>query len=106
MVIRRSRPIKLAEMRGGMRRILRHLRPYLPRYRGLLGGSMAALIGATLMRLIEPWPLQLVIDRVLMVPPVGDPLGIRFIDELAPLELLSACAALVVMVIGVRALLE
>lgn len=106
MLIRRSRPAKLAEMRGGMRRILRHLRPYLPRYRGLLGGSVLALIGATLMRLIEPWPLKLVIDRVLVVPPVGTPLGIRFIDELAPLELLTACAALVVVVIGVRALLE
>jgi len=93
-------------MRGGMRRILSHLRPYLPRYRGLLGGAMLALIGATLMRLIEPWPLKLVIDRVLVDPPVGAPLGIPFIDELAPLHLLTASAALVVVVIGMRALLE
>ena len=106
MLIRRSRPVRLAQMRGGMRRILRHLMPYLPRYRGLLGGAGLALIGATLMRLIEPWPLKLVIDRVLVVPPVGAPVGIRFIDELAPLELLTACAALVVVVIAARAMLE
>ncbi|MCY7397896.1 MAG: ABC transporter ATP-binding protein/permease [Sphingomonas bacterium] len=106
MLIRRPRPVRLAQMRGGMRRILHHLRPYLPRYRGLIGGALLALIGATLMRLIEPWPLKLVIDRVLVVPPVGAPLGILFIDELAPLALLTACAALVVAVIAVRAMLE
>lgn len=106
MLIRRSRPVKLAQMTGGMRRILRHLVPYLPRYRGLLAGSGLALLGATLMRLIEPWPLKLVIDRVIVVAPAGGASGIPFVDELAPLDLLAACAAAVVLVIGVRALLE
>jgi len=106
LLIRRSRPIKMAQMTGGMRRIMRHVWPYLPRYHGLLGGAALALVGSTLMRLIEPWPLKLVIDRVLGLAPAGGATGIGAIDDLAQPNLLVACAVAVVVVVGLRALLE
>lgn len=106
MLIRRSRPLKLRETATGLRRVMHHIVPYLPAYRRLLVGAALALLGATLMRLLEPWPLKLVIDRVMVAAPADGTSGIAFIDALPPETLLLACAAAVVVTIGVRALLE
>jgi ATP-binding cassette subfamily B protein len=46
-------------------RILRHFGPQIARQRGLIAGSMAALFVEIAARLIEPWPLKFVFDRVL-----------------------------------------
>jgi ATP-binding cassette, subfamily B, bacterial len=69
-------------------------------------GSGLALIAATVMRLLEPWPLKLVIDRVVAVTPDAAGSGIAVIDALPPMTLLLFCAAMVVVTIGMRAILE
>ncbi len=42
-----------------------HLRPYLARHRPLLFGSLLLLLADTALLLLEPWPLKVVIDRIL-----------------------------------------
>jgi ATP-binding cassette, subfamily B, bacterial len=103
---RRHRPAKVRETASGLRRIFRHIAPYMPPHRGLMLGSALALIGATVMRLLEPWPLKLVIDRVVAVTPDAAGSGIAVIDALPPMTLLLFCAGMVVVTIGMRAILE
>ncbi len=76
--------------------VLRRMRPYVGRF--LL--AVAGVLIASSAEVLKPWPLKIVIDNVLR----GAPLKSRWLPAMAPLELLSAaCASLVVIyfVIGV-----
>jgi ATP-binding cassette, subfamily B, bacterial len=61
------------------------------------------MAGDILFRLLEPWPLKFVVDRVLL-PDAQSATGIAFADRLDPLVLLAASAAAVVLLSGGRAL--
>ena len=56
-----------------IRRVLYRFRPYLHGQLPLLLASLAALLGMTLMRLLEPWPLAWIVDNLLKnkTPPLG-----------------------------------
>ena len=56
-----------------IRRVLHRFRPYLHGQLPLLLASLAALLGMTLMRLLEPWPLAWIVDNLLKnkTPPLG-----------------------------------
>lgn len=56
-----------------IRRVLHRFRPYLHGQLPLLLASLAALLGMTLMRLLEPWPLAWIVDNLLKnkTPPFG-----------------------------------
>jgi ATP-binding cassette, subfamily B, bacterial len=103
-----KRPTSLAENLPGLRQVLRRFAPYLRPHRGLLAGSVLALIATTAMKLLEPWPLKFVLDRVV---PAGtgnaaQGSGIAAIDALDPMMLLTLCAIAVVAIIGLRAAFE
>ena len=53
----------------GLARTLRRFRPHIRRQRRIIGGGSVALIAEVLLRLLEPWPLKLIIDTV--AQPVG-----------------------------------
>jgi ATP-binding cassette subfamily B protein len=59
-----SRPESLRAAAPGLRRVLHHLRPLLAAERGLLAGGVGALLAGAAFKLLEPWPLKLIIDRV------------------------------------------
>jgi ATP-binding cassette subfamily B protein len=48
----------------GIARFARHFAPYLRAHRGLIAGAMGALLVQALFRLLEPWPLKFIIDRI------------------------------------------
>lgn len=50
---------------AGLRRTGRHLGPYMRKERWLLAGGATALAVEIGLRLLEPWPLKFVVDRVL-----------------------------------------
>lgn len=105
MLRRRRRAARMGELRTGIARVYRHVAPYLRLHRGLAVGSGAALVGATLLRLAEPWPLKLVIDNV--IDPQGDArTGIAMLDGLSPAVLLAVCAGFVLAIVAARALCE
>jgi ATP-binding cassette subfamily B protein len=60
-----SQPQKLQETLPRLWRIFRHLWPWIRRQRALIAGSLAALFAGIALRLLEPWPLKLVLDRVI-----------------------------------------
>lgn len=102
-----SRPETVAAALPGLRRVILRFAPYLRPHRAVLAGATGALIGATLMRLLEPWPLKFVIDRV--VPSSlagGEGSGVAAIDGLDPMTLLALCASGLVAVIALRAVFQ
>lgn len=97
-----KRKDKLSEAVPTLWHILKRLSPYLAGHRMMLGGSVAALLGATAMKLLEPWPLKFVIDRV--VPSAaGETAGFA---ALAPTTLLAICAAGLLLVVALKALFQ
>ncbi|QCO56678.1 ABC transporter ATP-binding protein (plasmid) [Pseudorhodobacter turbinis] len=97
-----GRKDKLSEVMPSLGRILRRLAPYLRGHHGVLGGSVLALLAATAMKLLEPWPLKFVIDRV--VPSAaGEVAGLA---QLAPTTLLALCAVGLVVITALKALFQ
>jgi ATP-binding cassette subfamily B protein len=48
----------------GLARTLRRFRPYVRRQRRLIGGGSVALLAEVALRLLEPWPLKIIVDTV------------------------------------------
>ncbi|MCH7639455.1 MAG: ABC transporter ATP-binding protein, partial [Bacteroidetes bacterium] len=92
----RSRTLRAAV--PGLNRTLRLVWPYTRRHRGLLGGSFAALFTTVGLRVLEPWPLKMVFDRVLM-PAQGAP----SLDGESPVMVLLVAGAAVVLITAGRA---
>jgi ATP-binding cassette, subfamily B, bacterial len=88
----------------GTRRVVRRLWPYLRQHRALLSGSAAALLGSVILRLLEPWPLKFVFDRVI---PLGDrPFRAPFGFDSDPTTFMTAAALAVVLLTAFRALAD
>ncbi|TGO05396.1 ABC transporter ATP-binding protein [Serinibacter arcticus] len=56
---------QLAGALPGLRRTLGHVRPHLRPQRRLVVGGFAALFAEVAFRLLEPWPLKIVLDAVI-----------------------------------------
>lgn len=90
----------------GLGRVFSRLLPYLRPERGLIGGAILALLATTALRLLEPWPLKLVLDRVIPAGAHPGGSGIEALDGLSAEQLLALCAIGVVLVIGLRSLMQ
>ena len=91
-------------MLPGLKQIVLRFRPYIQQQWGLIGASLVALVLEVGLRLLEPWPLKFVFDRVISTNGTDGGSGIAWIDGLAPDLLLWLCALSVVLVTGLRAL--
>ncbi|MFZ3583779.1 ABC transporter ATP-binding protein [Loktanella sp. DJP18] len=95
-----SRPDNLSDSLPGLRRVMARLTPYMRPHRVMLAGSMAGLIAATLMKLLEPWPLKFVIDAV--VPSASTTAA----STLDPMTLLALCAVGLLAIVALKALFQ
>ncbi|WP_206662209.1 ABC transporter ATP-binding protein [Propioniciclava sinopodophylli] len=85
-----------------LQRTLALLRPELGEHRVLMGGGIAALLAEVVFRVLEPWPLKIVVDAV------STSLGADLRGGPAPasLSLLLVCGAALVVITGLRALMN
>jgi ATP-binding cassette subfamily B protein len=83
----------------GLRRTFTHLWPYLRRERRLAVVGCAALVTQIFLRLLEPWPLKFVVDRVLAPAQPGSGAGSALSS--VPVEVVLAASAIAV--VGVTA---
>lgn len=81
---------------------IRYLSPYLNRHRPLIAGSFLALFCGVLMRALEPWPLKVVIDHVI-IPAKGPGGGGSWFDTLQPLTVVAGCSIALILILGLRA---
>jgi ATP-binding cassette, subfamily B, bacterial len=104
-----ARPQTLKESLPGVRRVVRRFWPYVRRQGGLVAGAGLALFAGVGLRLLEPWPLKVVFDRVLGARRHAGPAGLPFVavlDGLEPMTLLALAALGVVVIAGARALAD
>ncbi|MCF7985226.1 MAG: ABC transporter ATP-binding protein/permease [Thiohalocapsa sp.] len=85
-------------------RFARTFGPYLRTQWPLIAGALAALLGGTLLRILEPWPLKLVIDRLAGYGAGDGRVHLPAVEELAPGTLIAVAAAALVLITGLRAL--
>ncbi|MEY6432460.1 ABC transporter ATP-binding protein [Thioalkalicoccus limnaeus] len=99
---RRKRPTTLPEALPGLGRILRRFWPYLRKHLLLIAGAMLALFASIGARLLEPWPLKFVIDRVVVDAPAGGASGWAWVDGLDPMTLLTYAALAMLLIVAAR----
>ncbi len=88
----------------GLRRTVRRFAPHLRKQARLIAGGSAAMVAEIMFRLLEPWPLKLILDRVIQPDPQRAATGLGFLDRMEPGLLLVLSAVAVVLFTGVRAL--
>jgi len=99
-----GRPKTVQQSLPTLKRLLDRFAPELLRQRALVAGSFAAIFAEVFLRLLEPWPLALVLDHVLGLGRDGEALGLGALTALEPMGLLGVAAAALVTVAGLRAL--
>ena len=98
-----SRPAKLKESLPGLAHILRRFWPYIRKQRGVIAGSFLLLFAGVGLRLLEPWPLKIVFDRIIPVERHESLANIPALDALDPMTLLVLAAVGIVVIIALRA---
>jgi len=83
--------------------LLKFMRPYTRQHRPLIAGSFLALFAGVLMRALEPWPLKMVIDHVIL-PVAPDTATGGWIGSLQPLTIVAGSSAALILILGLRAL--
>ena len=94
---------QLQDQLPGLWRILRYFSPHIRKYRGLIVASLLALLAEVGLRLLEPWPLKFVFDRILQVSDRHRTWTPPALQEMDPLNLLMLAAVGVVVIAGLRA---
>jgi ATP-binding cassette subfamily B protein len=96
-------PAETPDRLPGLGRISRYFWPHVRQHRGLIAGSMLALFAEVGLRLLEPWPLKFVFDRVLHSGSSRTS-PFRSLDQFDPMTLLALAAIAIVVITGLRAL--
>ncbi len=99
-----SRPQSFKESIPGLWRVLRHFWPETRKHYWLILGSLLALLLEVLFRLLEPWPLKMVFDRVIHRMHGAHGYKVTFVDIFDPVTLLAGMAVLTVLLTALRAL--
>src|SRR5437667_3705362 len=99
-----GRPLSLRDSLPGLGRLTRRFWPYVRRERPLIMVSLLALYAEIVLRLLEPWPLKWVLDRVAGVTRHRGLSRLPFLDALDPPTLLALSAVAVIVFAGLRAL--
>jgi len=76
----RRRRQRATQKIGALRRVVARLTPYLRGRKGSLVLALASTVGYMLLRLLEPWPLKLLFDNVLLGVPL--PASLSFLERL------------------------
>jgi ATP-binding cassette, subfamily B, bacterial len=89
----------LTAMLPGMQRIVQRFFPHIRKQNRLLLGAFVALLTETVMRLLEPWPLKLMFDQIIL--PAGfnnDSHSISALADVSTLWVLSGFAIALVII--------
>src|ERR1700694_3153335 len=99
-----AQPKSFKQSLPGLLRVLRHFWPQVRKHRWLVVGSWTALLGEVAFRLLEPWPLKVVFDRVMNKMHGAHGYKVTFFDIFDPITLLAIMATLTVLLTALRAM--
>ena len=87
----------------GVWSLLKYMGPYVGQHRPLIAGSFLALFASVLMRALEPWPLKIVIDHVI-IPGTAQSAPGGWLDSLQPLTVVAGTSIALILILGLRSL--
>ncbi|MDJ0690805.1 MAG: ABC transporter ATP-binding protein [Xenococcaceae cyanobacterium MO_188.B32] len=96
------RPKSLQESIPGIKQIIDRFWPQISQQGWLLTISVIGLFVEIFARLLVPWPMKLIFDRILIPGNTDSTLNLPILDELSPIMLLSVLAFGVVAVTALR----
>ncbi len=99
-----GRPLTLRDSLPGLGRLTRRFWPHLGRERPLIVASLLALYVEIGLRLLEPWPLKVVLDRVVATARGRAFHRLPILDAVDPGTVLALSALAVIVFAGLRAL--
>jgi ATP-binding cassette subfamily B protein len=88
---------------SGLFRILRRFWPQIRKQLPLIGGSLLALLAEIGLRLLEPWPLKFIFDRVIVTSPDSRSVDLGLGDTGQTVGQLALAVLAVVLIAGLRA---
>ena len=91
-----GRPKTLKQAVPGLLRTIRFLNPYTRKHLTITLGAFVAMFVTVAMRALEPWPLQLVIDYIIMPSDDVAPIAWAFLKNPTNLLLVASLAFIVV----------
>lgn len=97
-----ARPKGFKQALPGLKKFLTYTAPYIREKRGVLVMAFICLFGQALLRMIEPWPLKFIIDRLV----ISDPSSKEHFAPLAhlqPIEYIGYLAVILIMITMLRA---
>lgn len=101
-----ARPRTLKHSLPGLHRMWRHFGPYVTKHRGLVTGATLSLFFGVIFRLLEPWPLKLVVDHLFRADNRRRFPGIAWLESLDSSTLLAVAAGAVVVFAVLRAVAD
>ncbi len=99
-----ARPKSLRQSAPSLWRMMRRFWPEIRQHRRVVGVAFIALLAEVALRVLEPWPLKFVFDRVIPSTSAGGESGVAAVDSLDPMTVLVLAAMAVVVITGMRAL--
>jgi len=99
---RMARPKTVNDSFSRFRQVMRHFSPELRKEKLLITGSMAALLFSVAFRLLEPWPLKLVIDQAQYWSSPKKTDFLQQFDHFEPSTLLALTALSFVVIVALR----
>ena len=98
-----AQPQSIKQSVPGLLRVLRYFWPQTCKHRWLMAGSWIALLAEVGFRLLEPWPLKVVFDRVISKVHGAHGYKVTLFDIFEPVTLLAMMATLTVLLTALRA---
>jgi ATP-binding cassette, subfamily B, bacterial len=86
----------------GIGRIIQKFLPQIRKQRVLLTISFLALLAETAMRILEPWPLKFIFDRIILPGFRPDTIAVPLFNNLSPMLLLTGLALAMVAIAFLR----
>ncbi len=86
--------------------VMRHFRPAMRKQRRLVVGSLFAVFLGVGLRLLEPWPLKFVLDRVISTEEPAAGVAAAWLYQLDTSTLMIVLAAAVVAITGLRSFVD
>ncbi|NCJ07577.1 ATP-binding cassette domain-containing protein [Synechococcales cyanobacterium C] len=102
-LIKRKRPKTVKSACKGLRRIMQRFWPEIRKERFLLTLAWVGLIGEILAQLLEPWPLKLIFDHIIIPDATELPLPIPFLNNLPQLLLLTLLTLGIILATALKA---
>jgi len=99
---KKKKPQSIGDALPSLGRILKQFWPQLTQQKSLMGTAFLALIAETAMRLLEPWPLKLMFDRVILPGFQVESFGVGPIENLDPFWVLTGLSIALVLISALR----